>query len=84
MQNSSKPSLRTTEIASRTSSIVDIAEESIIGQNGKKKIKIPVRGIKQYKFVFGSNEKKVGSSAGSDIARGQKIKKQNKGPKEEP
>ena len=53
-----------------------IAEESIIGQNGKKKIKIPVKGIKQYKFVFGSNKKKVGSSAGNDVKRGQKIKKQ--------
>lgn len=57
-----------------------ISDESIIGQNGKKKIKIPVRGIKQYKFIFGSNEnKKVGSSAGNDVARGQKIKKQGKG-----
>ena len=56
-----------------------ISEESIIGQNGKKKIKIPVKGIKQYKFVFGSNGgKRVGSSAGNDIARGQKIKKSNK------
>ena len=31
-----------------------VAEESIIGQDGKKKIKIPVRGIKEYKFVYGS------------------------------
>ena len=28
-----------------------VSEESIIGQNGKKKIKIPVKGIKEYKFV---------------------------------
>ena len=55
-----------------------IADESIIGQSGKKKIKIPVRGIKQYKFVFGSNGTKVGSSAGNDVARGQKIKKNDK------
>ena len=55
-----------------------ISEESIIGQNGKKKIKIPVRGIKQYKFVYGSNGKKVGSTAGNDVARGQKIKKKGK------
>ena len=33
-----------------------VAEESIIGQSGKKKIKIPVRGIKEYQFVFGRNE----------------------------
>ena len=56
-----------------------IAEESIIGQNGKKKIKIPVRGIKQYKFVYGNNgSKKVGSSAGNDVAKGQKIAKKGK------
>ena len=57
-----------------------IADESIIGQNGKKKIKIPVKGIKQYRFVYGSNEqKKVGSSAGNDVSRGQKIPKKNQG-----
>ena len=40
-----------------------VAEESIIGQNGKKKIRIPVRGIKEYRFVYGNNEnnKSVGS-----------------------
>ncbi len=59
-----------------------VAEESIIGQDGKKKIKIPVRGIKEYRFIYGSNEnnKTVGSAPGSDIRRGQKIgdsKKEN-------
>jgi sporulation protein YhbH len=57
-----------------------IAEESIIGQNGKKKIKIPVRGIKQYKFIYGSNQRKgVGSSAGNDVQRGQKVGKPQNG-----
>ena len=56
-----------------------VADESIIGQNGKKKIKIPVKGIKQYRFVYGSNEgSEVGSSAGNDVTRGQKIKKNSK------
>ena len=52
-----------------------VAEESIIGQDGKKKIKIPVRGIKEYRFVYGDNNqnKKVGSAPGKDIKRGQKI-----------
>jgi len=55
-----------------------VADESIIGQNGKKKIKIPVRGIKQYRFIFGSNQKEeVGSTAGNDVTRGQKIRKPN-------
>ena len=53
-----------------------VAEESIIGQSGKKKIKIPVRGIKEYQFVFGKNQgsKGVGSAQGQDIRKGQKIK----------
>ena len=34
-----------------------VAEESIIGQSGKKKIRIPVRGIKEHRFVYGQNEK---------------------------
>ena len=52
-----------------------VAEESIIGQDGKKKIKIPVRGIKEYQFIYGDNatNKKAGSAPGADIQRGQKI-----------
>ena len=33
-----------------------VAEESIIGQDGKKKIRIPVRGIKEFRFVYGDNK----------------------------
>ena len=33
-----------------------VAEESIIGQSGKKKIRIPVKGIKEHQFVYGQNE----------------------------
>jgi len=52
-----------------------IADESIIGQNGTKKIRIPVRGIKEYRFVYGSNEKNktVGSGGDHKVKRGQKI-----------
>lgn len=51
-----------------------VADESIIGENGKKKFKIPVRGIKEYRFIYGDNSgKKVGSAPGKDIRRGQKI-----------
>ncbi len=62
-----------------------VSEESIIGQDGKKKIKIPVRGIKEYKFIYGDNDqnKKVGSAPGKDVRRGQKVgeaqKKKGKG-----
>ena len=52
-----------------------VAEESIIGQSGKKKIRIPVRGIKEHRFVYGSNEKnkQVGSAQGKDVKEGQQI-----------
>jgi sporulation protein YhbH len=52
-----------------------VAEESIIGQNGKKKIRIPIRGIKEYRFIFGDNEnnKSVGSAGDHKIKKGQKI-----------
>jgi len=52
-----------------------IAEESIIGQDGKKKIRIPVKGIKEYRFIFGNNEenKTVGSGGDHSVKRGQKI-----------
>jgi sporulation protein YhbH len=54
-----------------------IAEESIIGQNGKKKIRIPVKGIKEYRFLYGNNEnnKTVGSGGDHKLRRGQKIGK---------
>jgi len=51
-----------------------VAEESIIGKDGKKKFKIPVRGIKEHRFVYGENgTHKVGSAHGKDLERGQVI-----------
>jgi len=57
-----------------------VAEESIIGQNGKKKIRIPVKGIKEYKFVYGSNGGGEAAGAGgeADIQKGKKYSKGNK------
>jgi len=54
-----------------------VSEESIIGQDGKKRIKIPVRGIKEWQFIYGSNKnnKQAGSAPGTDIQQGQVIKK---------
>ena len=56
-----------------------VAEESIIGQNGKKKIRIPIKGIKEHQFVYGNNEKnkRVGSAQGRDVKQGQRIGKAN-------
>jgi sporulation protein YhbH len=58
-----------------------IAEESIIGQNGKKKIRVPVRGLKEYRFIYGNNDqnKSVGSGGDHPLKRGQKIGKKRAG-----
>ena len=51
-----------------------VADESIIGQDGKKKFKIPVKGIKEYRFVYGQNDnKKTGSAPGKDFNKGDVI-----------
>jgi len=63
-----------------------VADESIIGQDGKKKFRIPVRGIKEYRFVYGSNEnnKQIGSAPGKDIRRDQVVKEKDKKGKGDP
>lgn len=52
-----------------------IAEESIIGQSRDKKIKIPIRGLKEYQFIFGQNKPSVGSGTGEE-KRGQRLSAQ--------
>ena len=42
-----------------------ISEESIIGKNKDKVIKVPLRGIKEYRFVYGDNAPGVGTGDGS-------------------
>tara|TARA_Y100000034_G_scaffold132603_1_gene196015 strand:+ start:97 stop:1269 length:1173 start_codon:yes stop_codon:yes gene_type:complete len=61
-----------------------VSDESIIGQDGKKRIKIPVKGIKEYRFVYGDNEtnKSSGSAPGKNIRKGQKIGASKKREKE--
>lgn len=49
-----------------------IAEESIIGQSRDKIIKVPLRGIKEYRFVYGQNNPGVGTGDG-DSQPGQVI-----------
>ena len=41
-----------------------IAEESIIGRDHDKIIKVPIRGIKEYRFVYGDNARGVGQGEG--------------------
>ncbi|HEX2925171.1 MAG TPA: sporulation protein YhbH [Ruminiclostridium sp.] len=49
-----------------------IAEESIIGKSKDKKIKIPIKGIKEFQFIYGKNKPGVGAGDGSE-KRGDKI-----------
>lgn len=51
-----------------------ISEESIIGQSKNRKIKIPIKGIKEYRFIYGENGSGVGSGDGSQ-KKGDKIGK---------
>src|SRR4051812_30749535 len=51
-----------------------IAEEAIIGKNKNKVIKVPIKGIKEYRFVFGSNNKGVAQGTGKE-QKGQEIGK---------
>jgi sporulation protein YhbH len=41
-----------------------IAEESIIGKDRDRIIKVPIRGIREYRFVYGDNEPGVGQGDG--------------------
>ena len=41
-----------------------IAEESIIGKDRDKIIKVPIRGIREYRFVYGDNAAGVGQGTG--------------------
>jgi sporulation protein YhbH len=51
-----------------------IAEESIIGKDRDRIIKVPIRGVKEYRFVYGENVSGVGQG-GQDIQPGQVIGK---------
>jgi len=51
-----------------------IAEESIIGKDREKIIKVPIRGIREYKFIYGENTPGVGQGTG-DSQSGQVVGK---------
>lgn len=54
-----------------------VSDESIIGKDGKKKFKIPVRGIKEYRFVYSDNSQnpRAATAPGKSIQKGQQIGK---------
>lgn len=54
-----------------------VSEESIIGQSGDKKIKVPIKGLKEYRFIFGEGAPGVGQGDG-DSKPGQVIQRDSK------
>ncbi len=52
-----------------------IAEESIIGKDRNRVIKVPIRGVKEYRFVYGENVPGVGEGGGQEVQPGQVIGK---------
>lgn len=56
-----------------------LSEESIIGETKNKKFKIPIRGIREYQFIYGDGSGGVSTGTGNE-KRGDKVgKKQAKG-----
>lgn len=63
-----------------------IAEEAIIGKDGSRIIKVPIRGIKEYRFVYGENTPGVGQGEG-ELEPGQVLRSgegEGEGPAERP
>ncbi|MBI2349997.1 MAG: sporulation protein YhbH, partial [Deltaproteobacteria bacterium] len=52
-----------------------IAEESIIGKDRNRIIKVPIRGVKEYRFIYGENVPGVGQGSGEEDQPGQVIGK---------
>jgi len=49
-----------------------VAEESVIGQSGDRIVKVPIRGIREYRFIYGDNAGGVGAG-NDDVEEGQVI-----------
>lgn len=61
-----------------------LSEESITKESKNKKFKIPIKGIKEYQFVFGKNNRKVSTGTGNEkrgdkVGGGKSINKNGKG-----
>ncbi|MGH7817309.1 MAG: sporulation protein YhbH [Candidatus Binatia bacterium] len=56
-----------------------IAEESIIGKDRHRIIKVPIRGIKEYRFVYGDNAPGVGQGGDGEPKPGDVVGQGNDG-----
>lgn len=43
-----------------------VAEESVIGRDGDRIVKVPIRGIREYRFIYGDNNPGVGTGDGNE------------------
>lgn len=52
-----------------------VAEEAIIGKDRNRIVKVPIRGVKEYRFIYGENVPGVGTGEGQDVQPGQVVGK---------
>jgi uncharacterized protein len=52
-----------------------IAEESIIGKDHNRIVKVPIRGVKEFRFVYGENAPGVGQGGDGELQPGQSVGK---------
>jgi hypothetical protein len=52
-----------------------IAEESIIGKDYNRIVKVPIRGVKEYRFVYGENVPGVAQGGEGELQPGQTVAK---------
>lgn len=64
------------EIRKKASGV--IAEENIITSKGGKKVRIPIRGLKDYKFVYRQNDEKSGGIGQGDGKPGDVVGREQK------
>ncbi|WP_119460967.1 DUF444 family protein [Rhodospirillaceae bacterium SYSU D60014] len=58
-----------------------VAEEAIITQDPDRVVKVPIRGIKEYRFVYGKNTPQVAAAGEGEVEKGQVVgKSQAEGP----
>lgn len=50
-----------------------VAEESILTRSSDRIVKVPIRGIKEYRFVFGDGSPRVASAGKGEVKKGQVI-----------
>src|SRR3546814_9121919 len=50
-----------------------IAEESIISKSPDRIVKVPIRGLKDYRFIYGSNTPRVAAAGEDGVEPGQVV-----------